>query len=75
MGREEIAATYLRYYVLKQQEDRSAVREVDVLVQDDPTEAWEVTLILVNTAPSDEALLYVRQRVLLRNCFTDMGLS
>ena len=59
MGREEIAATYLRYYVLKQQEDRSAVREVDVLVQDDPTEAWEVTLILVNTAPSDEALAYV----------------
>jgi len=59
MGREEIAATYLRYYVLKQQEDRSAVREVDVLVQDDPTEAWEVTRILVNTAPSDEALAYV----------------
>jgi hypothetical protein len=59
MGREEIAATYLRYYVLKQQEDRSAVREVDALVQDDPTEAWEVTRILVNTAPSDEALAYV----------------
>ncbi|HEX4784511.1 MAG TPA: hypothetical protein VH350_09235 [Candidatus Sulfotelmatobacter sp.] len=59
MGREEIAATYLRCYVLKQQEDRSAVREVDTLVRDDPAEAWEVTRILVNTAPSDEALAYV----------------
>jgi hypothetical protein len=59
MGREEIAVTYLRYYVLKQQEDRSALQEVDTLVRDDPTEAWEVTRILVNTAPSDEALAYV----------------
>jgi hypothetical protein len=59
VGREEIAATYLRYYALKKQEDNWAVREVDTLVQDDPTEAWEVTRILVNTAPSDEALAYV----------------
>jgi hypothetical protein len=59
VGREEIAATYLRYYVLKKQEDRWAVREVDTLVRDDPTEAWEVTRILVNAAPSDEALAYV----------------
>ena len=74
MGREEIAATYLRYYVLKKQEDNWAVREVDTLVQDDPTEAWEVTRILVNTAPPEKPLL-MWQRVLLRNCFTDMGLS
>jgi len=59
LRREEIAATYLRYYGLKQQEDRWAVAEVDALVRDDPTEAWEVTRVLVNTAPSDEALAYV----------------
>ena len=59
MGREEIAATYLRHHLLKQQEDSWAVREVDTLVRDDPTEAWEVTRVLVNTAPSNEALAYV----------------
>ena len=59
MGHDEIAATYLRYYVLKLQEDSWVVREMDMLVRDDPTEAWEVTRILVNTAPSDEALAYV----------------
>jgi hypothetical protein len=59
MSREELAAAYLRHYIFKQQEDGWAVREVDTLVQDSPTEAWEVTRILVNTAPSDEALAYV----------------
>jgi hypothetical protein len=43
----------------KQQEDSWAVREVNTLVRDDPAEAWEVTRILVETAPSDEALAYV----------------
>lgn len=32
---------------------------MDTLVRDDPTEAWEITRILVNEAPSDEALAYV----------------
>src|SRR5579864_8917866 len=59
MSREDLASTYLRHYILKQQEDGWAIRELNTLVQDDPTEAWEVTRILVNTAPSDEALAYV----------------
>jgi len=59
MNREDLASTYLRHYILKQQEDGWAVRELNTLVQDDPTEAWEVTRILVNAAPSDRALAYV----------------
>ena len=59
MDREDLASTYLRHYILKQQEDSWVVRELNTLVQDDPTEAWEVTRILVNTAPSDGALAYV----------------
>jgi hypothetical protein len=59
VSREELAATYLRHYSLRRQQDWWAWEEVDSLVRLSPSEAWEVTRILVNTAPSDEAIAYV----------------
>jgi hypothetical protein len=59
VSREELAATYLLYYSLKRQQDWWAWEEVDSLVRLNPSEAWEVTRILVKTASSDEALAYV----------------
>jgi hypothetical protein len=59
ISREELAATYLRHYTLKRQEDWWAFEEVEALVRLNPLEAWEVARILVNTASSDEALAYI----------------
>ena len=59
VSRDELAATYLRHYSFKRHEDWWTWEEVHSLVRLNPSEAWEITRILVNTAPSDEALAYV----------------
>ena len=59
VSREQLASTYLRYHTLKRDEDFWAFEAVDNLVRVNPSEAWEVTRILVSTASSDEALAYV----------------
>src|SRR5215472_12798330 len=59
VSREQLASTYLRYHTLKRDEDFWAFEAMDNLVRVNPSEAWEVTQILVSTASSDEALAYV----------------
>jgi hypothetical protein len=55
-----LADTYLRQYAAKREEDFWAWQEVDRIVGNgDLGLAWEITLLLLKKAPTDEALGYV----------------
>ena len=56
---EHVVYTYLRHYVLKQDQDFWAFDAVNQLVRRDPVAGWRVTYLLINKAPSDEAPAYV----------------
>jgi hypothetical protein len=55
----EIVSIYLRHFESKREEDWWACEQVDSLVDKEPEQGWEITLMLVNKSPSDEALAYV----------------
>ena len=59
MDAESLANTYFRYFELKKEEDQWAWSEVEDLVRRDPENGWEITRVLINKAPSDEALGFV----------------
>lgn len=59
MNAEELATAYLQYFETKQEDDRWAWSDVDQLVRRKPDQGWEVIRLLVNKAPSDEALAFV----------------
>ena len=55
-----LADTYLRQYAAKRDEDFWAWQEVDRIVRNgDLGLAWEITLLLLKKAPTDDALGYV----------------
>jgi hypothetical protein len=56
---EQVVDSYLRHYALKEEQDFWAFDEVNRIVRRDPAAGWRLTSLLVNKAPSDEALAYV----------------
>jgi hypothetical protein len=56
---EHVVDTDLRHYALKQDQDFWAFDEVNQLVRRNPVAGWCVTRLLINKAPSDEALAYI----------------
>ena len=59
-GLNTLADTYLRQYATKRDEDFWAWQEVDrILRSGDLGPAWEITLLLLRKAQTDDALGYV----------------
>lgn len=56
---DEIADAYFRYFEAKANADFWACERVREMVGRDPDDGWRITCILINKAPSNEALAYV----------------
>jgi hypothetical protein len=57
---EELVMSYFRYYAGKREEDWWAWQEVtDLVMQCPEKEGWDITLALIEHAPSKKALAYV----------------
>jgi hypothetical protein len=54
-----LADTYLRYHATKREEDFWAFDEVNRIIRSGLDSAWEITLLLLRRAETDEALGYV----------------
>jgi len=59
VNQNEVVGAYFRYFKTKQAEDVWANEKVDELARRDPDEGWKITRILVDAAPSNEALAFV----------------
>jgi hypothetical protein len=56
---ETTADTYLQHHRMNRDEDFWAFEAVDRLVKSDLENAWEITLLLLRKAHTDDALAYV----------------
>ena len=74
LAEEQIVDSYLRHYAFKEEQDFWAFEEVNQIVRRDPAAGLRLTCLLVNKAPSDEALAYVAAGP-LEDLLTFHGLS
>jgi hypothetical protein len=56
---EQVVDNYLRHYAFKEEQDFWAFDEVNQIVRRDPAAGLRLTCLLLDKAPSDEALAYV----------------
>jgi hypothetical protein len=59
MDNEQLAELYLRGRKKKNKQLRWAWEKVRELVENNPEEAWKLTLLMINKSESDEALAHV----------------
>jgi hypothetical protein len=59
MSPEETAEAYIQHYQTGDKKDSWAVREVDLLIETMPDEAWDLTCILIRKSSADDVLAFV----------------